>query len=405
MALKEAITKRQLTIDDPQVLEFVERVNEVRSKYNELGQGPGLLSEHAAELKVIRDDTHIAHTATKIGNKEPGKYWSEMAGLGLSTEGARMPLLQTLIYTKLNIFLGLEYGPDETPTTELLRGIGARAIIDALSTDRPINREQLLSTYFFRFIGESIYGDVYDRNIPGDLNPRLKAHFLEQIDSEDIFDDPALARVVAIATYKRDPFIAKLGQGVFVNLVSRNEVMFKGGDNRSVARKRKTTGWQIAHTAGDEIIEPPDSGDEDVPVKNELITARQPKHNVSIPKDKVVRAIQRKVFHLYLAACRSQQTLREATEIVEQRMQSKGNPTDEHVKSEVKPIRQIDPMEVMFDPSGKYLVAKVVCDSCSVSTECLAYAISEELNDGFYGGQSEPYREAIAKSLRRDGVI
>jgi WhiB family transcriptional regulator, redox-sensing transcriptional regulator len=66
--------------------------------------------------------------------------------------------------------------------------------------------------------------------------------------------------------------------------------------------------------------------------------------------------------------------------------------------------RTIDP--AMFFPSDGSGVerARRICATCSVTADCLAYALRERIDHGVWGGTSERERRRILRAQRRDGV-
>ncbi|HLK44943.1 MAG TPA: WhiB family transcriptional regulator [Acidimicrobiales bacterium] len=64
--------------------------------------------------------------------------------------------------------------------------------------------------------------------------------------------------------------------------------------------------------------------------------------------------------------------------------------------------REVDP-ELFFPTSGRGVnEAKRVCASCEVVTQCLEYALAENIEHGIWGGKSERERRRILRARRVD---
>jgi WhiB family transcriptional regulator, redox-sensing transcriptional regulator len=61
--------------------------------------------------------------------------------------------------------------------------------------------------------------------------------------------------------------------------------------------------------------------------------------------------------------------------------------------------------DAWFPPKGQATTAaKTVCQQCGVQDACLAYAISEDIRDGIWGGTTPEERKKLLRSGRVDLV-
>ena len=310
------------------------------------------------------------------------------------------------MYSKLEISLNVEFKPDETPFTQLLRDLGAKAIAHRLESPDIERRKQTVLQDFFSTLATEFFGP----DIPGSLNPEIIEYIREMASSDMLFEDPALARVVSIAKFKKDPFILNLPANILAGFMYNHHDIFSGGDNQTDGFIPKETKWRIVDrddetarleealgTKYTSKYRPDGDGEgvDDEEYTPEFLTEIDPVLGVDLAA--IERAIKRGVFNVRLANCRNEK----AIEAVLNPADDGEDEKDLEVATDDQP--PINIQDLLFLTKGQSAdeldEGKKICNSCPVRTVCLAYAVSENMRKVIWGGQSDRSRGKIRKAL------
>lgn len=346
-------------IEDESIEDFILDTELTRSIYEQEGSGVGELRRHADELRTISTELE-----NRIDWKGEGylDIWPNLVGLALKNGNAGLPFLRSYGYIRLNRLLDVDFGPDETPTTDILRSIGLEKIDRSICGRSTSYITEFFDTYFSRVMTDSYF--AYEGNR---LNPKLDRHVSELITCPDI-NNPALARVLSIVMERACTVDFEIEDNVYREILTANRDIFR---NESNTRTNKVGGAEK-------------SEEEEQTPQTEVIDESEESHEANAEDNKeaevllVEKLLPNFEFDATRAACRTKK--------------------EDFKNPELLVAARKYIIRLMFPERGASTKeAKALCNSCTIKDDCLYFALDRKIKFGIWGGESERTRRKMRK--------
>lgn len=329
--------------------DFVENVATAHSENKAAGIRPDGVRLHADALRTACTQLEAD---LDIPTNETYAFWSSIAEIGTYETREAQLLLDAYTYTRVNRVLDVEFGPDETSTTQVIRRIGFSAVQEATRRTDPTEAVTFFNTKLGPFVLSCIYAHGGFQ-----LHPEVADNVLVAMHDKD-YRNPALARVVSTLIARGDGFVNEIDDEFQTTLIKKNRRIFK--DKVSMKKLRRELLYDTKG-ASDKQIQDADEDLSEVP---------QDSQGGGLPE-----------FNYSLAACNLDP---ESFDDIEQYKAWR---------------RQV--WKIMFPARGETTKpAKELCKSCEIREACLERALMRQERFGIWGGKSERERSKLRRDLK-----
>lgn len=327
-----------LSLADRRLEDYTAEVTVALGVHEHAGHRVDGLAELGEDLNQIN-----ANFITSLGFDATGGNHIFMMLLDLAIQNRPMAaaFLESHAAVRLNTYLNTEFGPDETPTTGLLRNILTKEVVEEALADNP---EELSEYFRVRMSGKFFKAVFLDGGQPA-LHPRLRDRLADYGGAEVEGNDPALARLVTTGLYLGDLTLPRV-----VEKRPLRELYIP----QSKQHRNHTMHLREASNRDPDDAEADDITEDFKPY---------------IPLD------------VSRAACRLPHQPDLGEEVMIEFRRRRGS--------------------VMYPGRGEDVSeAKELCASCPIENDCLAYALARNERYGIWGNTSERERRRMMKSMR-----
>lgn len=193
----------ELSLSNMAIGTFANDICTAKELFIESGSSPTGLRDHAEE---IRDISQQLYGKLAPNNKRYVQLWNSVIRLAVAGNAVGHPLLDAVIHMRTTKVLDVEFGPAETATTGLIRGITSERVRRRVSRSSPDEAVVYFNNHFSADIRNTLFSESRKA-----AHPSLEAHVLEAAEQR-VTDDPALARVIATLYAKKYSVVHTLDQ-------------------------------------------------------------------------------------------------------------------------------------------------------------------------------------------------